>query len=216
MSISNMSVKEITDEIKKRLISLEYRPGQLIKETDLAAEFHVSRTPIREALQKLEFDGWVVIRPRNGTYVTEVDLHYLRNAFDLRRMMDHLSLEYAVQYATDADIQELYAIGAAIAQAKAAQQSAEYLTQESFYFRRLIKIHNNVLLQEMFQNITEKMHRCYNVIFPSEQIKFEHLSGFTSMDAITAAIEQRDLPEAKRLMDCYIQSERDLIKQYIL
>lgn len=216
MSISNMSVKEITDVIKQRLISLEYRPGQLIKETELAAEFGLSRTPVREALQKLEFDGWVVIRPRNGTYVTEVDLHYLRNAFDLRRMMDHLSLEYAVQYATDADIQELRAIGAAMAQAKQAGEAEKYLSQESYYFRRLVEINNNVLLKELFQNITEKMHRCYNVIFPSERVKFEQLSDFSNMDAITAAIEARDLAEAKRLMELYIDSERELIKRYIL
>jgi DNA-binding GntR family transcriptional regulator len=72
-------------------------PGSRLTETDLAARLRVSRTPLREALNRLERDGLVTNKPRHGYFVTVFDLKALEDAFDIREILDG----YAAQRAAD-------------------------------------------------------------------------------------------------------------------
>ena len=75
---------EIYDEMRRRICLLVYAPGTILKETELAAEFGVSRTPIREVLHQLKFEGLVETRNGVGTFVTGVDFKAFTDAYDLR------------------------------------------------------------------------------------------------------------------------------------
>ncbi len=78
------SSKEIYDAIRRRICLLTYEPGKLLKETELAVEFGVSRTPIREVLHQLKFEGLIDTRNGVGTFVTSVDFKSFIDAYDLR------------------------------------------------------------------------------------------------------------------------------------
>ena len=78
------SSKEIYDEIRRRICLLTYAPGMLLKETELALEFGVSRTPIRDVLHQLKFEGLIETRNGVGTFVTSVDFKSFIDAYDLR------------------------------------------------------------------------------------------------------------------------------------
>lgn len=74
----------IYHELRERVVLLEYAPGALLSENRLAQEFGVSRTPIRRALHRLEFDGLVSVERGVGTIVTPIDMVYLKQVYDLR------------------------------------------------------------------------------------------------------------------------------------
>jgi DNA-binding GntR family transcriptional regulator len=74
----------IYQAIRERICLLQYPPGSLLKEGELAAEFGVSRTPIRRVLHRLEFEGLVVTRQGIGSMVIVVDVKYLREVYALR------------------------------------------------------------------------------------------------------------------------------------
>jgi len=78
------SSKEIYDEIRRRICLLIYAPGMLLKETELAQEFGVSRTPIRDVLHQLKFEGLIETRNGVGTFVTSLDFKSFIDAYDLR------------------------------------------------------------------------------------------------------------------------------------
>src|ERR1044072_7016818 len=69
----------IYEEIRNRICMLRYPPGHLIHENRLAQEFGISRTPVRQALQKLEIEGFVETRSGVGTTVTGVDFAAFRD-----------------------------------------------------------------------------------------------------------------------------------------
>ncbi|MEZ5450585.1 MAG: GntR family transcriptional regulator [Thiolinea sp.] len=71
-------------KLRERICLLEYPPGQRLSEAVLAAEFGVSRTPIRHVLSKLESEGLVVTRHGAGNFVTGIELDYLRELYQLR------------------------------------------------------------------------------------------------------------------------------------
>lgn len=75
---------DICEEIQDRILCLKYAPGQFLNEQDLAREFGVSRTPIRKALMRLEWEKLVKIVPRGGAMVSMLDFKQLMEIYHLR------------------------------------------------------------------------------------------------------------------------------------
>lgn len=101
---------EIYHELKRRIITMDYVPGDFLSEKKLIEEFKVSRTPIREAILKLAQDGLIDIRPRLGTYIAPIDLAAVRHAYEVKKTLEGLAAELACQRATETDIKNLYDI----------------------------------------------------------------------------------------------------------
>lgn len=89
--------------LRRRIALLVHPPGALLSENKLAAEFGVSRTPIRKVLHALEFDGLVEIAPGVGTIVTPLDMRYLKQVYALRLKLIDLIGELPLAALSDAD-----------------------------------------------------------------------------------------------------------------
>mgnify|MGYP001546253882 CR=1 FL=1 len=76
--------EQIAAKLSQRIIAEDYQPGQRVLEQQIAAEFQVSRGPVREALRILEKDGLVIILPRRGAQVTRLTVTEVRDIFDIR------------------------------------------------------------------------------------------------------------------------------------
>lgn len=83
------------DLIKNKIINLEFSPGDYLEEKKLSELLNVSRTPIREALARLEAELWVTNLPRKGIFVTRVDENMLNNIFEARKCFEPTILEMA-------------------------------------------------------------------------------------------------------------------------
>lgn len=86
------------------------KPGQAIRETALAEELGISRTPIREALQRLARDGLVRLDARNGARVGELSLQEIRELYDLRELLEGSVARFAALNARELERQRLEAI----------------------------------------------------------------------------------------------------------
>lgn len=87
-----LSKQAIYRELRRRICLLDYQPGSRLNERELASEFGVSRTPLRTALQRLEYDGLIVSQHGNGTEVTSIDLSSMRDIYIVRmRLMDAMA-----------------------------------------------------------------------------------------------------------------------------
>ena len=87
-------------KIKDRLILLDIRPGEPINDVLLGAELGVGRTPVREALKRLETDHLVVSYPRRGTFATTVDVTELGAISDMRQLLEPHAARRAAENAT--------------------------------------------------------------------------------------------------------------------
>ena len=86
--------------IRDRLIMLEIRPGEPIDDSELARELGVGRTPVREALKRLEGDRLVVSYPRRGTFATGMDIADLAHISDIRAQLEPLAARRAAERAS--------------------------------------------------------------------------------------------------------------------
>lgn len=83
-TVSRARFATIYTTLRDRICLLDYAPGTILAEAEIAAEFGVSRTPVRSVLARLESEGLVARRHGVGTMVTDVDIEGLRQVYDLR------------------------------------------------------------------------------------------------------------------------------------
>lgn len=125
-------------QLRDRLIMLEIRPGEAINDGALATEFGIGRTPVREALKRLEGDRLVVSYARRGTFATNVDITELADVSDIRERLEPLAAERAAKLATPGMRAELLEVAAAIADMDTAVSNQRELMRYDIRVHRLI------------------------------------------------------------------------------
>ena len=95
--------ESLREAIRKGLL----KPGERIMELQLAEELGVSRTPVREAIRKLELEGYVVMMPRRGTYVADMSIRDINEIFEIRTALEALSNELAAEHITEEELEHL-------------------------------------------------------------------------------------------------------------
>lgn len=93
---------DIYNTLRRRIIFLEYSPGQILKEQELAKEFGVSRTPLRTVLFRLEWEHLIKILPRTGILVMELELNTITHVFQARLELEAVIGTVAAQRFTEA------------------------------------------------------------------------------------------------------------------
>ena len=99
----------VFNTLRQAILRGELKPGERLMEIQLANKLGVSRTPIREAIRKLELEGLVLMIPRRGAEVAEITEKSLRDVLEVRGALEELAVKLACQKITDAQIAELRA-----------------------------------------------------------------------------------------------------------
>ncbi|AJP49672.1 GntR family transcriptional regulator [Rugosibacter aromaticivorans] len=101
---------QVAERLRARIFAHELLPGSWIDEQVLAAEYGISRTPMREALKVLASEGLVTLKPRRGCYVTELSEQERSEVFPVMALLESRVAEDAARRATSADFSRLTAI----------------------------------------------------------------------------------------------------------
>jgi DNA-binding GntR family transcriptional regulator len=96
--------------LKEKIVTLALPPASLLSEAQLMAELGLGRTPIREALQRLALDNLVVILPRRGTIVADLNTHDLQKIFEVRLELEPFCCRLAAARATTRQLEEMEAL----------------------------------------------------------------------------------------------------------
>ncbi|NTV10108.1 MAG: GntR family transcriptional regulator [Zoogloea sp.] len=104
--------QEVAERLRQRIFSHELPPGTWVDETALAAQYGISRTPLREALKVLASEGLVTLKPRRGCYVTEISESDLDEIYTVLALLEGQCAADAARRASDEDLAELKAIHA--------------------------------------------------------------------------------------------------------
>lgn len=96
--------------LEERIVTLELAPGAILSEQQLAKELAIGRSPVREALQRLAHEGLVVVLPRRGVLVSEINAGKHRQLLEVRREIERLMVRIACRSASDGQCRELAAL----------------------------------------------------------------------------------------------------------
>jgi len=205
--------EKIFQTIRDRIVYMEYAPGQPLPEKDLCQEFNVSRTPVREAVKKLEDMKLVTVIPRFGTYVAPVDINEIRSAFEVKIKLEGLAGEVAAKRITHDRLSEM----------KSLIEEADILLKDGGH-RHLIEIDTrfheiiyqaaqNLILREILENLHSRCARLWgsslSSVIPIPEI-------IRQLKDIYSALEKREPETAGRLMEQHVRYFIDHIKSQLL
>ena len=94
-------------ELNRALRDGRYHPGDRIRENEVTKELGVSRTPVREALRRLQSEGRLISEPQRGMFVAELNQQEVAELYDVRQHLEGLAARFAAQHATDAEIENM-------------------------------------------------------------------------------------------------------------
>ena len=198
----------VFNTLRQAILTGELKPGERLMEIHLANKLGVSRTPIREAIRKLELEGLVTMIPRRGAEVAQITEKSMNDVLEVRRAMDALCVELACDRITPEELQDLKkacdTFEAAvktddikqIAQADVAFHDIIYAATDN---RRLIQLLNN-LREQMYRYRIEylKKKECY------PQLLEEH-------QTIIDSIESRDKDRATQITGQHIKNQAEAV-----
>ena len=214
MNYINISLSEkIFKTIRDRIVYMEYPPGKLIPEKELCDEFKVSRTPLREAIQKLKEMKFVSVIPRYGTYVSPVDINEIRSAFEVKIKLEGLAGEVAARRITGDKLEEMKSL-IEKADALLKEDGHRHLIEIDTQFHEIIyQAAQNHILQEMLENLHGRCARLWNSalgkIIPIAII-------ITQFKEIYSSLEKRDSQKLAQLMEDHVLYFIDQIKNQLL
>lgn len=104
---SVLTADKVYKELKNAIFTRVLAPGQKLDIFELAEQFNVSRTPVKEAFNRLHHEGLLVIKPRKGTYVAEIDLKRIMEVLDARLLFETWAAKIGATQGTKEDFQVL-------------------------------------------------------------------------------------------------------------
>ena len=97
----------VFNTLRQAILRGELQPGERLMEIQLAQRLGVSRTPVREAIRKLELEGLVLMIPRRGAEVAEITRQDLEDVLEVRAALEELAVKDACEHITDEQLQDL-------------------------------------------------------------------------------------------------------------
>ncbi|MEW6262399.1 MAG: GntR family transcriptional regulator [Thermodesulfobacteriota bacterium] len=199
--------------LRDRIVARQYPPGARLSEKELCREFQVSRTPLREAIRKLEEMKLVNVVPRFGTYVSEVSLDEVRWAYEVRLKLEQLAVELAAQRATPEQLDRLdLVIGEA---ENMGDHPAHGLISEldNRFHDLICQMAHNPVLADLIYNLRLTCSRLWTTEFRNRLPVGEIASLGRE---IFQALKKRDGEAAARLMFEHVRLSLDRLRKYLL
>ena len=193
--------------LRRGILRHDYPPGHRFDLNDLSARLRVSRTPVKEALHRLEAEGLVDIHPRRGTFVTTLEAGVVADGYGVRLALERYSAEGVIRAVTDSDIARLKTIRAkmkALLDAPDFSRAVEqYISLDQDFHTDIMTLAGNRRLVEIYRTIGGplRMARILSRFSAADYRMFtepEH-------DAIMGGIETRDVEALRMAMTQHIE-----------
>lgn len=186
----------VLDAIREAIINGSLKPRERLMEIQLAEELGVSRTPIREALRKLELEGFIVMLPRKGAYVADVSFKDIADVFEIRAALESLAAGLAAERITDEEMEEMERHLVEKADAIARHDMTQLVEVDTKFHELVYRASRNDRLSMIINNLREQIqrYRSTSLAYPGrmKQSLEEHR-------AIVEAIQSRDSQLARQL-----------------
>ena len=213
--MAKKSQEEIYEQLRERICLLHYPPGAVLSENTLAVEFGVSRTPVRSALQRLEFEGLVTSMQGVGTIVASVDLKFLKEVYALRMKLAELVGDLArprVPHGTIAALKELL---------EECRQMTDHYDPDAIarlyndFHEEMLNVIGNEPLRVISNQLYYQTARIWLQILPDLDWHREVKLTCDEIAEVIEALENEDMRAVARVRRDYMSSFLSRINSYL-
>lgn len=198
----------VYEELKMQILTGAIIPGTRMMEVELADEMGVSRTPIREAIRKLEKEGLVTIEPRKGAYASMISTEDMVEILEVRQDLEGLAAYFAADRMQEAQLEELKEVSANYNDAVTRGSMDDMIKYDTRFHRIIVDSCHNKILVQMIEQLQELVLRFRYIYYDNfkraENMPEEH-------EAILMAIESKTADKAREAADIHIDRLKELV-----
>ena len=198
----------VFNTLRQAILRGELKPGERLMEIQLANKLGVSRTPIREAIRKLELEGLVMMIPRKGAEVAEITEKSLRDVLEVRRALEELAVQLACEKITKEEIRELERVAKEFQQVVNSSDITEIAEVDVCFHDIIYTATDNQKLIQLLNNLREQMYR-YRVEYLKRDGVFPQL--IAEHEAIIRHIENNEKEKATEVMCRHIDNQVETV-----
>ncbi len=197
--------EQVAEELRSRIYSHQLPPGAWVDEQAIAAEFGISRTPLREALKVLASEGLVELRPRRGCYVAQLSEQDLDEIFPVMALLEGRCASEAAVKATADDVRRLETVHVDLERHAAAGDADRFFEANQLFHAILQELAGNRWLNQLIAD-TRKFIKLTRR--DSLRLDGRLRQSLSEHRAVLDAIRRHDADDAGRLMHQHILSGR--------
>ncbi len=202
----------VFNTLRRAILTGQLKPGERLMEVHLANKLGVSRTPIREAIRKLELEGLVVMIPRRGAEVAKISEKSLQDVLEVRRALDEFIVELATSRITKEQLNRLKEAASEFEKATKDQDTATIAKADVAFHDIIMEATGNLRLKQLVNNLAEQMYRYRFVYLKDNSI---HSQLVKEHKDIYQAISQKDTEAAKKAARIHIDNQEKSIINHI-
>ena len=186
----------VSEALREAIIAGVLQPGERLMEIQLAEELGVSRTPVREAIRKLELEGFVVMVPRRGTYVADLSIKDINEVFEIRTSLDVLAAGLAAERITEEELEQMERLLVEIGEYIENEDIEKIVEVDTRFHDILYRASRNDRLVGIINNLREQFtrFRAVSIAYPGrlKNTQEEHRK-------LLEAIAQRNVEAAQQI-----------------
>jgi len=200
----------VFESIRGAILSGTIKPGERLMEVQMAEKLGVSRTPIREAIRKLELEGLVIMVPRKGVYVADLSVKDITDVLEIRAALEGLAASLAATRVTSEDMEAIEKAVDGFNEAIEGEDFELIVERDMQFHASIFKATNNEKLIALINNLREQIQRFRVMILKNSSglkgLSLEHRE-------IADAIARKDTATAQTLATTHIvQAEYNILK----
>jgi DNA-binding GntR family transcriptional regulator len=195
---------QIERELKRGIVNGQLQPGQKLSIEELATQWHVSSTPVRDAIRRLEAIGFIKVAPRKSIYVATLDARTFKDIFDLRIALECMAVELALPNLKDDEIEAtIEAYEDAYAKYQESNDVAAMRAVDDLVHNLFVQHSGNVKLIEIMEGLDDLVSWARNIIVREvrsyDEAQPEHM-------AILAAARAHDADQSREAMRTHLRN----------
>ena len=202
----------VFNTLRKAILRGELKPGERLMEIQLANKLGVSRTPIREAIRKLELEGLVLMIPRKGAEVAQITEKNMQDVLEVRKALEELSVQLACERITPEQVEEMKMAAEDFRKVLKSGDVTKIAEADVKFHDIIFAATNNQRLITLLNNLREQMYR-FRVEYLKQKECYPQLLG--EHDKLIALISGGEVEEACELMGCHIDNQASTVSDVI-
>lgn len=200
MELNDLKIKDyrtvrdaVFDKLKEAILTGYLQPGERLVEADIAEKMDVSRTPVREAIRRLEMEKLVIYVPRKGVVVSDVSEEEILQLYTIRAELEGLAVRWAVNNVTDEDITNLKDYSQKMEESVINNDLKSEVYYNSMFHDYIVSMSHSQILSDMLKTIHENIQRFR---FKSLSLQGRPKSALLEHELILNAIKEKNAEEA--------------------
>jgi DNA-binding GntR family transcriptional regulator len=150
-------VERVYERLKAMAVGYEFKPGERLNEGELSRKLGASRTPLREALNRLKVEGLLRFAPGKGYYCRDLDVHEVFSLYELRKAVEVAAVRLAVRRAKDEEIDALLEFLDHTGPDPGARSHIELVQLDETFHERLLGMSGNVEMLRVLANVNARI-----------------------------------------------------------